>query len=239
MDNGNHPANSDTVIPLTGRRPGRPKGLPKPPNSGRQKGVRNHVSRDVKELALNDAPKMLAGLKKLALEAVDERTRLAAITAYLDRAYGRPVQATELTGKDGAPLDRPSSMMSDLEAVRRIRYLMDNAKKAETAKSAAEIADDRETAKAIAFTTAVGAKLEELQAPPAEKPLDLTPEMIVPINKPQPWHSGDPQWQQPQEAQPTRQWPTPDEQELLRAQRQEDRAFERGNAPRVIMGRHR
>jgi len=238
-EDGKHGANFQGEMASIARRPGRPKGLPKPPGSGRQPGTPNKISRDVKELALKDGPKMLAGLKKLALEATDERTRLAAITAYLDRAYGRPVQATELTGKDGAPLDGPSSMMSDLEAVRRIRYLMDNAKQAETAKSAAEIADDRETAKAIAFTTAVGAKLEELQAPPAEKPLDLTPEMIVPINKPQPWHSGDPQWQQPPEPQPTRQWPTAEEQELLRAQRQEDRAFERTHTPRVIMGRHR
>ena len=37
-------------------------------------------------------------------------------------------------------------------------------------------------------------------------------------------------------AQPPRQWPTPDEQELLRAQRQEDQAFERSRTPRVIMG---
>ena len=129
-EDGKHGANFQGEMASVARRPGRPKGLPKPPGSGRQVGTPNKISRDVKELALKDGPKMLAGLRKLALGAADERTRLAAITAYLDRAYGRPVQATELTGKDGAPLDRPHSMMSDLEAVRRIRYLMGNAKRA-------------------------------------------------------------------------------------------------------------
>ena len=234
MDNGNHPANSDTVIPLTGRRPGRPKGLPKPPNSGRQKGVRNHVSRDVKELALRDAPKMLAGLKKLALEATDERTRLAAITAYLDRAYGRPVQATELTGKDGEPL--VETAMDSRERAKRFLALLARARA--DGINPLNVPDLRDDVKEVAFAAALAERQmadEREREDAAKGTLVLGPEHMVPINrqaKPEPAPIVAPA----HEPQPARQWPTPDEAELLRAQRQEDRALSGGHAPRVITG---
>ena len=123
----NKPSNEgENVVPLR-RRPGPPKGTPRPEGAGRKKGVPNRITRDVKEIALKDAPAMLRGLKRLAESAVDERTRLAATIAYLDRAYGRPVQATEITGKDGAPLNGEEREMSEIETGRRIAFMMNRA----------------------------------------------------------------------------------------------------------------
>ncbi len=51
--------------------------------------------------------------------------RVAAACAVLDRGYGRPIQATEISGKDGGPIEFDD--LTDLELVRRIHFALDSA----------------------------------------------------------------------------------------------------------------
>jgi hypothetical protein len=57
---------------------------------------------EVKELARENCADAIRGILALALNADDERTRLAAWKEILDRGIGKPSQAVELSGKDGA-----------------------------------------------------------------------------------------------------------------------------------------
>ena len=101
---------------------------PKTGKAGRPKGSRNRVSREVKEIALRKGPKMLRLLESLAEKAKDERTQLAAVTEYLNRAYGKPISPTEISGKDGSPIE--TSDVSKIEVARRILNMIEEAKEA-------------------------------------------------------------------------------------------------------------
>ena len=193
---------SENIVPIR-RRPGPPKGTPRPPGAGRKPGTPNRVTRDVREAAQQYSAKALKALVKM-LDDPDSRVRATAAREILDRAHGKPAQALEHSGPDGAPLSEPQ--------------------------------DDREIAKALAFVLSKAVRAQEDEDAKAGT-LVLTPDDLAPLN-PKPLPEAPAAGLEP-EPPPARQWPTPDEAGLLRAQRQEDRAFERGNAPRVIMGRHR
>ena len=49
-------------------------------------------------------PKSCVSSAKLARDSEDERVKLRAWEILLDRAYGKAMTPSELTGKDGAPL---------------------------------------------------------------------------------------------------------------------------------------
>lgn len=123
----NNSANIEAESAPARRRPGRPKGLPKPPGSGRKPGTPNRVTRDVREAAGKHGTKALKALVEL-LDAPDPKIRTIAAREILDRAYGRPLTPSEVTGKDGAPLI-PATEMSNLEALRRVRWIMNKAKR--------------------------------------------------------------------------------------------------------------
>jgi len=57
-----------------------------------------------KELAMQHGPEAVARLVQLMRDDDDRRVSLQATAILLDRAYGKPLQSTELTGKDGAHL---------------------------------------------------------------------------------------------------------------------------------------
>ena len=101
---------------------------PQAGKAGRPKGSRNRVSREVKEIALRKGPKMLRLLESLAEKAKDERTQLAAVTEYLNRAYGKPISPTEISGPDGAPIETKD--ISKIEVARRILNMIEEAKEA-------------------------------------------------------------------------------------------------------------
>jgi hypothetical protein len=125
-ENSQHLSNQPAEMAADARRPGRPRGIPKPAGSGRKKGTPNKVTADIKALALKRAPAMLKELERLATEGKDERTRLAAVIEWLNRAVGRPMTPSEVTGKDGAPLIvKPE--MSNLEHARRIAFVLSKA----------------------------------------------------------------------------------------------------------------
>jgi hypothetical protein len=77
----------------------------KRPGAGRPKGARNRVTADIKALAQTygaDAIDTLAEIMKN--ESAPEAARISAAKELIDRGFGKAVQATEISGKDGSPL---------------------------------------------------------------------------------------------------------------------------------------
>jgi hypothetical protein len=72
---------------------------------GRKKGVLNKSTQDIKELASEYGPAVITELARLAIEAVNEQTRVAACKEILDRIYGKASQVIEHGGKHGSPIE--------------------------------------------------------------------------------------------------------------------------------------
>ena len=66
-------------------------------------GGRPKVVTAIRELAQQHGHRAFGRVLEL-VSSEDERVALAAAQEVLNRAYGKPIQATELTGKDGADL---------------------------------------------------------------------------------------------------------------------------------------
>jgi len=75
---------------------------------GRKAGTQNKVQREDRKLAQKYGPKAikeiatLAGLEGTTGKAENETTRLGALNALLDRAYGKPTQPIDGDGEGGA-----------------------------------------------------------------------------------------------------------------------------------------
>ena len=76
-------------------------------------GGRPKVLGEVQELARQYAPKAIVELARLALKAKSETARIAAIRELLDRAYGRPRQAMEISVPAG---DVIQQLLDDIDA---------------------------------------------------------------------------------------------------------------------------
>jgi len=72
-------------------------------------GGRPKVLGEVQELARQHAPTVIVELARLALRAKSETARIAAIRELLDRGYGRPRQAMEVS----VPADNPLQLLLD------------------------------------------------------------------------------------------------------------------------------
>ena len=72
-------------------------------------GGRPKVLGELQELARQHAPKVIVELARLALKARSETARIAAIRELLDRGYGRPRQAMEVS----IPTDNPLQLLLD------------------------------------------------------------------------------------------------------------------------------
>lgn len=116
---------SDVLGAAVRRRPGRPKGMPKPPGSGRQPGTRNRVGKEARELAGKYTEKAFKRLGELA-QHPDPKVAVLAIQQILDRRFGKPVSPQEIAGPGGTPLI-PVPEMSDLEVARRISFMLSRA----------------------------------------------------------------------------------------------------------------
>ncbi|KKC39523.1 hypothetical protein WH87_04840 [Devosia epidermidihirudinis] len=79
------------------------------PGAGRKPGKVSAAKRELSDMAKDHAQ---AALDTLAAVHADKdapaAARVSAATAILDRAYGKPPQSLEHSGKDGAPLMPPS-----------------------------------------------------------------------------------------------------------------------------------
>jgi hypothetical protein len=80
----------------------------KRPGAGRPKGRKNTATAaqcaTLEELARAHTQTALEALVKVATGGESESARVSAATAILDRGYGRPKQALEHSGKDGAAM---------------------------------------------------------------------------------------------------------------------------------------
>ena len=87
---------------------------------GRQKGVLNKSTQDIKALASEYGPAVITELARLATDAVNEQTRVSACKEILDRVYGKASQAIEHSGEIGSP----NEPMSDIELARRVAFML-------------------------------------------------------------------------------------------------------------------
>lgn len=72
---------------------------------GRQPGTRNKVTADVKAIAQEHGPSVIAMLAGIALNAKkSDLARIAAGKELLDRAYGKALQGIEMGGPGGGPI---------------------------------------------------------------------------------------------------------------------------------------
>jgi len=88
------------------------KGAPKPPGSGRRKGGKNKMGRDVRELARTHTPAAIAVLVHVMSDTqAPPEVRVTAASALLDMGHGAP-QATALRnrtkGEHGAADAQPA-----------------------------------------------------------------------------------------------------------------------------------
>lgn len=93
------------------------------PGAGRKPGKPNKLTADVKALAAEYGAQAIRNLAEIA-NGKDQpaAARVSAANALLDRGFGKPVQAMELTGKDGGPVQQTQVTPEQLaEAVRSVQ----------------------------------------------------------------------------------------------------------------------
>lgn len=77
--------------------------------AGRKPGQRNSAtlmnSMSIGELARQNTETALKTLVDVAMHGKSESARVSAASALLDRGYGRPMQALEVAGRDGGPIE--------------------------------------------------------------------------------------------------------------------------------------
>jgi len=76
--------------------PGWPKGVSGNPGGRRKQDYR------IKDLAQKYTNEALATLRSIMKGSEDDRARVAAANAILDRGYGKPAQSVDLTSSDGS-----------------------------------------------------------------------------------------------------------------------------------------
>jgi hypothetical protein len=73
----------------------------------------------VQELARQYAPTIIVELARLALRAKNETARIAAIRELLDRGYGKPRLALEVSAPEGDPLDPLRLLFEEIDEMSR------------------------------------------------------------------------------------------------------------------------
>lgn len=85
---------------MAGRKPGGPK------TGGRKKGTPNKVTASIRDAARAHTADALGTLVAVMGDIqAPAAARVSAANAILDRGYGKPMQALEHTGRDGAPIE--------------------------------------------------------------------------------------------------------------------------------------
>ena len=123
---GGKPVTLPAAVTPIRRRPGKPPGHPKPPGSGRKPGTPNKSTSEIRAIAQKHGSKAINKLVGL-LKSQNEATALKAAVELLDRAYGRPITPSEVTGRDGEPLiptTRRAKLMSKFERARLIAFAL-------------------------------------------------------------------------------------------------------------------
>jgi hypothetical protein len=84
-------------------------------------GGRPKEDPELKELARAASPEAIERLVHW-MRSDNAKASVTSCIAILDRAYGKPVQMTELTGKDGGPIE--TADLSEKEIARRIAFAL-------------------------------------------------------------------------------------------------------------------
>ncbi len=119
------PDSAVVELPVS-RGPGAPKGRPKPAGSGRRPGVKNRVTREIRELAGKYSLRAVKQTWKLAQEAKDQTVQLKALELLLAYAHGRPSQTQLIGGAGGEPIRQRLDLAGghpDKELARRLALM--------------------------------------------------------------------------------------------------------------------
>ena len=116
-DMANNMANIAGAVP---RKPGRAKGSPKPEGSGRQKGTRNRVTKEIAEIAQKHGKVIVDGLVKEFKTTDDLDVKVKIASLVLSYGYGQPTRRSEVSGPDGAPIEQRTHILEASERVARV-----------------------------------------------------------------------------------------------------------------------
>ena len=95
----------------------------KPGQSGNPNG-RPKIPPELREAAKSAAPEALqVAIDLMRNPAVEPADRLRAVSIVLDRAYGKPVQATEISGPDGGPIMHEAATVGAMSDEELRRYV--------------------------------------------------------------------------------------------------------------------
>lgn len=68
-------------------------------------GGRTKAAKEIARLAAEHGPEAIAQLARILVSSEDEGARIKAAEVLLERGFGKPMQAVELSGPDGGPLN--------------------------------------------------------------------------------------------------------------------------------------
>jgi hypothetical protein len=116
-----------TVVELP-RKPGKPRGYPKPPNSGRKPGVRNRRSLEVEALFRPLVPATKRRLRAIIDDPQsDPEVVIRAAQLLLGYVFGRPTERREVSGPDGRPFESNMKIEDARDIVLRgLAYRIEN-----------------------------------------------------------------------------------------------------------------
>ena len=99
------------------RGPGAPKGRAKPPNSGRKKGTRNRVTREIAEIAQKHGKKIVDGLVAEFNKTEDAEVKVKIASLVLSYGYGQPTRRNEISGVGGGPIQQQTEITQAAQRV--------------------------------------------------------------------------------------------------------------------------
>lgn len=85
----------------------------KRPGAGRKPGAVSKAKRELAEMAKEHAAMALEVLVNVAKAGESDAARVSAATAILDRGYGRPFQAMQISGDPDAPVQAVHHVIID------------------------------------------------------------------------------------------------------------------------------
>jgi hypothetical protein len=105
----------------------------KRPGAGRKPGSKDRATIEqratLEELAREHTDVALQVLVQVAQASESDAARVSAANAILDRGYGKPKQSTEITGKDGGPIETVDR--SDRDIAKDIAFVLAKGAKAQ------------------------------------------------------------------------------------------------------------
>jgi hypothetical protein len=115
-----------------GSKPGERRGGRKPGTPNKAKPA---DKKTLEELAREYTPRALGTLAEIAFsKTATDAARVSAASALLDRGYGKPKQATEVSGANGGPIQSEDlSNANPVDIARRLAWIFAAAQKAKSA----------------------------------------------------------------------------------------------------------